>query len=52
MERMDWWAAYLRGQADALGLPVIHTTDAGIGAVADLLEVVVRRFPETDAPAT
>ena len=51
-DRMDQWAAYLRGQADALGLPVIHTTDVGIGAVADLLEIVVRRFLETDVPAT
>jgi hypothetical protein len=25
---MDAWAAYLRGQADALGLPIIDTTRA------------------------
>jgi hypothetical protein len=35
--RMDSWAAYLRGQADALNLPVIDTTRLGIEAVADAL---------------
>ena len=43
-DRMDHWAAYLRGQADALGLPVIDTTNVSIGAVADELEAVVRRY--------
>jgi hypothetical protein len=35
--RMDCWAAYLRGQADALDLPVIDTTNLGSEAVADSL---------------
>jgi hypothetical protein len=34
---MDCWAAYLRGQADALNLPVIDTTSVGIDAVVDAL---------------
>ena len=34
---MDCWAAYLRGQADALGLPVVDTTSLQIEAVADAL---------------
>jgi hypothetical protein len=41
--RMDCWAAYLRGQADALDLPVIDTTDQDIQAVADALVVHVER---------
>jgi hypothetical protein len=35
--RMDAWAAYLRGQADALELPVIDTTGRPLAAVADAL---------------
>jgi hypothetical protein len=35
--RMDAWAAYLRGQADALGLRVIDTTGRPVDAVADAL---------------
>ena len=35
--QMDCWAAYLRGQADALDLPVIDTTSQDIEAVADSL---------------
>jgi hypothetical protein len=31
---MDAWAAYLRGQADALEVPVIDTTARTIEAVA------------------
>lgn len=33
---MDCWAAYLRGQADALGLPVIDTSRPIADAVAEL----------------
>jgi hypothetical protein len=40
--RMDCWAAYLRGQADALNLPVIDTTDLEIAAAAHALAVQVR----------
>lgn len=35
--QMDCWAAYLRGQADALDLPVIDTTTLPLDAVADAL---------------
>ena len=40
-QRMDCWAAYLRGQADALELPVIDTTNLGIDAAVDALIVHV-----------
>src|SRR5262249_37180408 len=33
--RMNCWAAYLRGQADALNLPVIDTSDLEVDAVVD-----------------
>jgi hypothetical protein len=39
--RMDSWAAYLRGQADAFDLPVVDTTRLGIDAVVDALVVYV-----------
>ena len=35
-ERMDAWAAYLRGQADALGLPVIDNSGALDDSLAQL----------------
>ena len=35
--QMDCWAAYLRGQADALKLSVIDTTSLDINAAADAL---------------
>jgi len=41
--QMDCWAAYLRGQADALDLPVIDTTGQDIEALADTLVVHVER---------
>ena len=41
--QMDCWAAYLRGQADALDLPVIDTTSLTIDAVADALLVHIER---------
>ena len=34
---MHAWAAYLRGQADALGLPIIDTTTLDIDQAADAL---------------
>jgi hypothetical protein len=34
---MDDWAVYLRGQADALGLSVVDTTQMSVDAVADAL---------------
>ena len=49
--RMDCWAAYLRGQADALRLPVIDTTGLTVVEVARQLEAAVRRLTDSDAPA-
>ena len=34
---MAAWAAYLRGQADALGLPIVDTTSTSIEAATDAL---------------
>jgi dephospho-CoA kinase len=34
---MAAWAAYLRGQADALGLPIVDTTSGSIEAATDAL---------------
>jgi len=39
--RMEAWAAYLRGQADALGIRVIDTSDISIEGVADALRVEI-----------
>lgn len=39
--RMDHWAVYLRGQADALGLPVIDTSVLTVREAAEKLEAVV-----------
>jgi hypothetical protein len=36
--RMDAWAVYLRGQADALGLRVLDTSGLSVEAVADALQ--------------
>lgn len=38
--RMETWSAYLRGQADALGLPVIDTDELEIGEVAERVEAI------------
>ena len=35
---MNLWAVYLRGQADALGLPVIDTSEMSNESVADRVE--------------
>lgn len=40
--QMDCWAAYLRGQADALNLSIIDTSDDPIEKSLQTLEVVVR----------
>jgi len=42
--QMDAWSAYLRGQADALELPVVDTTMLTIKEVADALEAQVDAF--------
>ena len=41
-QRMDSWAAYLRGQADALGLHVINTDEKSVVNVADELQIQVQ----------
>ena len=50
--RMDTWAAYLRGQADALGLRVIDTTALTVAEATHHLETIVRCLADSDAPAT
>jgi hypothetical protein len=40
-EQMQTWAAYLRGQADALGLAIVDTTALSIAEVADRLQELV-----------
>ncbi|MCA9726431.1 MAG: hypothetical protein KC729_02035 [Candidatus Eisenbacteria bacterium] len=47
--RMQEWAAYLRGQADALGLPVIDTSDLPVEKVAASVESL---FRWDDVPTT
>ena len=42
--QMDIWAGYLRGQADALQLPVIDTTFMNPEAAADALELEVGKL--------
>lgn len=48
--RMNNWAAYLRGQADALQLLVIDTTTRTIEEAADELELLVRRLIDSTVP--
>jgi len=50
-DRMDAWAAYLRGQADALGLDVIDTSELSVEAVADLLGRMTEGLTEPGPPA-
>jgi hypothetical protein len=40
--RMDFWAAYLRGQADALRLPIIDTSSLSVANATNALEGIVR----------
>ncbi|MBO0797794.1 MAG: hypothetical protein J2P31_03145, partial [Blastocatellia bacterium] len=42
--QMDCWAAYLRGQADALNLPIIDTSDGTIEESLEDLVRIVRRL--------
>jgi hypothetical protein len=46
--QMDSWAAYLRGQAEALNLGVIDTTTASVDETASRLADLVRRLRSTD----
>jgi hypothetical protein len=39
---MDFWAAYLRGQADALRLPIIDTSSLSVANATNALEGIVR----------
>jgi len=50
-DRMDHWAVYLRGQADALNLAVIDTSLLTVTEAARQLEEIVLRLIESDAPA-
>lgn len=38
---MDAWAVYLRGQADALGLPVLDTTSGTVDEAVMVLRTLV-----------
>jgi hypothetical protein len=49
--RMDCWAAYLRGQADALNLPIIDTTHLAIDAAVDALVVHIQQIRAERAAA-
>jgi len=42
--QMDSWSAYLRGQADALGLPVLDTGAAFPAVIADALVLEIERL--------
>lgn len=42
---MAAWAAYLRGQADALDLPVIDTTSTSVEEATEVLAALVQHFP-------
>ena len=42
--RMDCWAAYLRGQADALNLPIIDTSEDSIDKSLENLTQLIRKL--------
>jgi dephospho-CoA kinase len=42
--QMDCWAAYLRGQADALNLPIIDTSEDSIEKSLEILIQLVRKL--------
>lgn len=52
---MENWAAYLRGQADALGIRVVDTSQLSIERVADALQDEIERLRlqarQTSSPA-
>ncbi|HKW12721.1 MAG TPA: hypothetical protein VJO33_20200 [Gemmatimonadaceae bacterium] len=50
--RMDSWAAYLRGQADALRLPIIDTSTLTVADATSGLETLVRHLVRSDTFAT
>jgi hypothetical protein len=45
---MAGWAGYLRGQADALGLPVLDTTRLTIAEATDALQSLITAGAPTD----
>jgi len=49
---MDSWAAYLRGQADALDLPIVDTTELTIAEAAARLEALVQRLANSSPSST
>jgi hypothetical protein len=48
---MDAWAAYLRGQADALGLAVVDTSSRSVEQVADGLQELIEELREVAGAA-
>lgn len=50
--QMNTWAAYLRGQADALGLAVIDTSDLTVAAVAGQIRLHADRLIESNESDT
>jgi hypothetical protein len=50
-EQMDQWAAYLRGQADALNLPVIDTGSMTLAESRQCLERIVRGLLDAEDTA-
>lgn len=48
-ERMDRWAAYLRGEAEALGLPIVDTSSMSLLESTHCLERIVRGLLDLDA---
>ena len=49
--QMDCWAAYLRGQADAFGLPIIDTTDGSIETSLKNFLSILNGFRDNSEPA-
>ena len=50
--RMENWAAYLRGQADALALPVINTSGAPSSASSARLQSIIESLLDRSRPKT
>ncbi|HEU4559126.1 MAG TPA: hypothetical protein VFS20_14795 [Longimicrobium sp.] len=50
--QMDCWAAYLTGQAHALGLPILHTNGRAVQEGVTELAVLVRELAEIRRGAT
>jgi hypothetical protein len=48
--QMTSWAAYLHGQADAMGLPIVDTSLLSINEVADQIEALLVALFASHAP--